>query len=323
MKVLRPCSPDVTSRPAAFTLIELLVVIAIIAILAALLLPALAAAKAKAWRIQCTSQEKQLGIAFNLSQGDRNDMFPPACDQVGNLALPWDSYLNRYIGGHSSDTELMQNYLDIEVTPKTLVCPADREPKCLWMGGTDPYMGFKTYAMNSCGTAWGTQYQVDPTVHGLPDLTATGSHGIGIYWESAGTSSSDLPSFDQIGYKSSVIRDPAGTILLAEEPTGMQAAGNVWTCICNGPECSIGGGGNADLYQIDTIDAGIHQDPNSSVGINQGGWLYKLHGNRFNYLLHDGHVEALKIEQTVGSASGPPSVQLQNPKGMWTVTPGD
>ena len=64
------------SRSGGFTLIELLTVIAVIAILAALLLPALAAAKAKGYAISCLSNERQLMLASLVYVGDFNDALP-------------------------------------------------------------------------------------------------------------------------------------------------------------------------------------------------------------------------------------------------------
>ena len=120
---------NLRKKIGAFTLIELLVVIAIIAILAALLLPALARAKAKAQRISCTNNLKQVGLSFRTFAIDNDGQMPMTLASAMGGNSDTDVGI-RILGTQTSSRCVSKMFLTMSnelSTPKILFCPAEFE----------------------------------------------------------------------------------------------------------------------------------------------------------------------------------------------------
>ncbi len=127
-----PCAGPRSRRGAGFTLIELLVVIAIIAMLAAILLPALARAKARAQGIVCLNNTKQLDLAWQLYANEHDDGLPYNLGMAGSsFRTPLNWVNNVMTWDLSSDNTNLATLTDSGLGPfvsgntRVFRCPSD------------------------------------------------------------------------------------------------------------------------------------------------------------------------------------------------------
>jgi prepilin-type processing-associated H-X9-DG protein/prepilin-type N-terminal cleavage/methylation domain-containing protein len=167
----------------ALTLVELLVVIAILGVLVALVLPAVQASRAAAWRMQCASQLRQIGLAFIQCAEVHNGKIPRSSHSA--LAYnepPWGYAILPFLEGLSA--EKVSHQLSGGQLSSMYRCPSDpRSDQRFWSYGKNVWFELTPSETGEAqGTAQGPTYwylhQIPCKSHTiLTGELATGSMG--------------------------------------------------------------------------------------------------------------------------------------------------
>jgi len=249
----------VTCHFYAFTLIELLVVIAVIGILAAVLLPALSSAKRKAAQATCINNLKQLGTGVKLYIDDNNSTFPGIASRMyGFQSCDWIYW--------RTNAAL---YPQFQKSPILTVLPGMQQPslRC----------PLDTSDTDRDNYSYGDNYG--------PYLFSYSMTGYGLDGDNNDIGMSTV--IDNSGvlhrFKEGQVKNPAGKIMLAEEPG------------------SFAGWDNPD---------------GNSTLINDGRWLPAngndpltiRHGGKADVTFTDGHVEPETPDFGADSANSEPDL---------------
>lgn len=127
-----------TRESRGFTLVELLVVVAIIAVLAGMAFPVLSHSRSRAYRAQCLSNTRQIGVAFSAYTDDWEGAFPAAWNE-------WNTPRYADSGPYPMHSPgVVETLAPYGATPELWRCPSDTGLNLhfsdYWMSG--PYRPF-------------------------------------------------------------------------------------------------------------------------------------------------------------------------------------
>jgi len=255
-------------RTSAFTLIELLVVIAIIALLAALLLPALNRSQEAGRTAVCKSNLHQYGLALRMYVDDFKVY--PSYSGVGitNDNVDWQQRLQTYTGGMKQmvypGTSMRRFYAGF-------LCPSYVH----LAGEFDPPIIF-CYAYN---------------VMGFGDVFMSNGSSLGLGGDVIDGNSASSSSLRPV--RESAVVSPAEMIAIGDAPLEPKGIGLFEQGFNFIGTDDLGSGGNSLAYWYGPDLEG--PGPNPPTGFSDPRpWIRKRHGERWNTVFCDGHVENLR-----------------------------